>query len=562
MDSNNCLLFFDAFTQIGPRRTKHACEAWKLSELLDEMEHCSISGALVASTMSVTYDLMYSNLKLSETIKSHEYLFPIWNVMPHQTMEFPEPDELENLMKKHDVRAVTIYPKSNGWDLRADSTQILIKWLEKQKVLTILNRDEFACYNDLDRFLSCYSNLHLLLTGASFGEQRFLIPLIQKHKNLHITFDKFQIHYGIEYLHSIGGDEQMVYASNALAMSMGAHRTYIDYADVPVNVRSKIAGGNLIRLLKGQKPPNNRNNENEDVIMKAVRQGRPVTVPVIDMHMHMLHENLNGAGGSHRIYKGGPKGVFSLLNRIGCQGGGLMSWSGVASGDSLNGNECVRQALDMAPKGYWGLATFDPVHYSKSELGRMIPKVYSDKRFIGMKPYLYGVEYHDAMYDIWWKFGNQNSFYALIDMDQTGHILMTIDTLAAKYPNVRWVVAHCGMNYNRANVVIEAIKKHPNVYAEITRTSVTFGIIDYLVEHAGEDRIIYGSDLPMRDPRQQLGWVVFSKLSFDAKKKVLGGNALSVIKPCRSRLPHYNHPDMVTFSGEKRYGARSESSGS
>ena len=83
------------------------------------------------------------------------------------------------------------------------------------------------------------------------------------------------------------------------------------------------------------------------------------------------------------------------------------------------------------------------------------------------------------------------------------------------------MVAQCGSDFKTADLAIESIQKHPNVYAEITLTPVTFGIIDYLVQHAGADRVVYGSDLPMRDPRQQLGWVVYSRLPVAEKNMVL-----------------------------------------
>ena len=58
------ILFFDAWTCIGPRARKHPAHPWRLSELLAEMDHCSIAGALVANTMSVSYDPLRGNLDL------------------------------------------------------------------------------------------------------------------------------------------------------------------------------------------------------------------------------------------------------------------------------------------------------------------------------------------------------------------------------------------------------------------------------------------------------------------------------------------------------------------
>jgi predicted TIM-barrel fold metal-dependent hydrolase len=65
-------------------------------------------------------------------------------------------------------------------------------------------------------------------------------------------------------------------------------------------------------------------------------------------------------------------------------------------------------------------------------------------------------------------------------------------------------------------------------------------MIDYLVAGCGADRVLYGTDLPMRDPRTQFGWVVYSRLSLEDKKKVLGLNAQKMV----GRIRAFNHiPD-------------------
>jgi predicted TIM-barrel fold metal-dependent hydrolase len=529
-------LFFDAFTQIGPRHRKHPAHAWTLDTVVDELEHCSISGALVASTQSVNYDLMHANLELSSSIKAHNNLFAVWNVMPHHTNEFPNPRKLQKAMLQHNVRAVTIYPKANAWDWSADHSRELLCWLEDQGILTVLERSQVTEWRDIDQFLSRCARLPVLLRAIPWSEQRFVLPLLQKHKNLHITFDTFQINYGLEYLVENGFEDQCIYSSNAPLMSAGAHRCYVDYASVSESARRKIAGGNLVRLLKGQSPSHLHINRREDSIMNAARHGKPLPCRVIDMHMHILHEGLNSGGGWYRMDRGGPRDTFAMLKRLGVSGGGFMSWNGVVSGNSLDGITAVSQCLDVAPKGFWGLSTLDPTHYTQAELASLIPRVYADKRLIGMKPYwVYGVAYDHKSYDVWWRYGNKHHLYAL--MHRTREDFSEIKSLAKRYPNVRWVVAHCGADFKTADLAIDCLNEFKNVFAEITLTPVTSGIIDYLANHAGADRVLYGSDLPMRDPRQQLGWVVFSKLSVAKKKQILGENALKVIAPCIRRLP-------------------------
>lgn len=542
MPQSKDLMFFDAFTRIGPRRYKHPAEKWQLEDLVTELNHCSISGAMVSSTLSVSYDAMYSNLELSQKLKSYPNLFAIWNILPHHTNECLAPKELRVKMDEYKIRAVTINPFSNGWDWSAESSQELLKYLNDNKIFTITTVAELGGWKELNEFLDRYKSIPLLVSGISWGEQRYAIPLLTGHPNFHISFDRFQINEGLEFLYKKGHIDQLIFASDAPTMSVGAHRTYIDYADIPADAKAKIAGGNLVRLLKGLRPPVVHVNKEEDVLMTAVRNGRPLPVPVIDMHMHMLHEGLNGAGGTgYHMENGGPKGIFSMMKRLGCIGGGFMSWNGVVSNDSVQGNKLVKETLDISPKGFWGLATFSPTHYSQEELAEMIPRVYSDKRIIGMKPYhYYGVEYHHPSYNIWWEYGNKNNLYALIHPSRAD--LLEVEKLAEKYPNVRWVIAHAGGSYKMADMAISAMKKFKNVYAEITLTPVPLGVIEYMVDHLGDDRILYGSDLPMRDPRQQLGWVVFTHLPLSTKKKILGENAFSVIEPCIRNMPEHNIP--------------------
>lgn len=521
-------LFFDSYVIIGPRAHKHPVHAWKLEDVINEMEHCSISGALVTHQLCVQYDAMYGNMKLLEEIKNHSNLFPLWNVIPHHNGEFPEPEKLIEIMNENQVRAVSLYPRSNSWSLLSKLNSELLKTLEKYKILTLIRVTELS-FEELEKLLEQYPSLPLLLTEARWNEQRYIIPLLKRFKNLHINFSHFQCHYAIENLTELGLGEQLIYGSNAPLMSMGAHRTYIDYADVPDDVKMMIASGNLKRLLN-QGPEENYRNPSEDNIMRLAREGKPQETPLYDMHIHMLHEGLEGAGASLVMNKGGPKGTLALMKRLGYDGGGIMSWT-VVIGDAQNGNELVKDVIDKFPKGYWALGSFDPTHYKREEMQSMIEEFYNSNRFIGMKPYVvYGLRYDDPMYDPWWEFGNQKGFYALIH--RTANDFSELDSLAPRFPNITWVVAHCGSDYSTADMAIACAKKNPNVCLEITLTPVTFGIIDYLVESVGADRVVYGSDLPMRDPRQQLGWVIYSRMSEEDKAKVLGGNALRIVKKC------------------------------
>jgi predicted TIM-barrel fold metal-dependent hydrolase len=49
-----------------------------------------------------------------------------------------------------------------------------------------------------------------------------------------------------------------------------------------------------------------------------------------------------------------------------------------------------------------------------------------------------------------------------------------------------------------------------------------------LVQCAGSDRVLFGTDIPFMSPDQQIGRVLFARISDDEKRKILGVNALRV----------------------------------
>jgi predicted TIM-barrel fold metal-dependent hydrolase len=79
-------------------------------------------------------------------------------------------------------------------------------------------------------------------------------------------------------------------------------------------------------------------------------------------------------------------------------------------------------------------------------------------------------------------------------------------------------------------MAIEAAQNNANVYLETCSTFRTPGAIEELVNGAGADRVLYGSDVPLMDHRPQVGKIVTADISDDAKRLVLGENARRILK--------------------------------
>lgn len=523
--------FFDAFTCIGPRPQKHPAYGWRLDDILAEMRQCSVAGALVMSHLSLNYDPMWANRRLSEALAPHPQLFPIWNLLPWHTGECPLPEELAGLLREHGVRAVMLAPEANAWDLLSGVNADLLVMLQAERLLTIIKADQFGGFRNLETLLERYPDLPVAIAQGYWTHQRYYTPLLRRYKNLHLMTSHYQAHYALETLTDLDCAEQLLFSSSAPDMSMGAHRTAIDYADLPETTKAMIAGGNLARLL-GVSQPACAPNPDEDELMRNARQGKPQQVTLIDFHIHVLDAGLQGVGGVCVMRDGDPQGCLPLMQRLGYDGGGAMGW--IVNADSVGCNAATKAALDVFGDAWWGLASFDVSHFTAEEMLAQMAAMYADPRFLGVKPYpVFGMRYDDPRYAPMWEFANTRGLYALIH--RTANDFSEVNNLAERYPNIIFAVAHSGADYATADMAIASMQAHPNVYAELTFTPVTGGIVEYYVNAVGAERVLYGSDLPMRDPRQQLGWVLYARISIGDKKKMLGENALRIIESIRQK---------------------------
>ena len=101
---------------------------------------------------------------------------------------------------------------------------------------------------------------------------------------------------------------------------------------------------------------------------------------------------------------------------------------------------------------------------------------------------------------------------------------------AARFPGANFVAGHSGNAEPYRSQAIAAARSTPNYFLETCSTFRTPGVIEQLVEGAGADRVLYGSDIPLMDPRAQIGKIITADIDEEAKKLVLGGNARRLLQ--------------------------------
>ena len=198
--------------------------------------------------------------------------------------------------------------------------------------------------------------------------------------------------------------------------------------------------------------------------------------------------------------------------------------------DGTTGNNLAARFIAQHPDRFVGFAYVAPTmpESMAGELARAIDELH----FVAIKlypPYT-PWEFNRPEWHSIYKFAHDRKLVVIIHTD---HLRKNrprfLQEIAPLFPDANFVAGHAGNVPEARAEAIAAAQAHPNVYLETCSTFRTPGVIEELVEQAGADRVLYGSDMPLMDPRPQLGKIITANISAEAKRLVLGGNARRLI---------------------------------
>ena len=242
------LEFFDCEASFGICGYKRETTPITKDEMLSKFDRYGIDSAVMRyefAAYGITYD---GNLELMDEISGDSRLYPMWHVMPHHTGEFPEPEELVALMKKHDVRIVTL--QSEGWTVGEWTCGELFTALEKHKIPLLLPISRVGnSYAALYEILKNHRDLRVILTGISYTCMRDVYALLKIFPNLYICTSAYKGFEAIEDTVEHFGAERLIFGSGMPALSGAASVALITYSRISEDEKQMIASGNLKKLM-------------------------------------------------------------------------------------------------------------------------------------------------------------------------------------------------------------------------------------------------------------------------------------------------------------------------
>jgi predicted TIM-barrel fold metal-dependent hydrolase len=538
----NDRIFIDANAMVGRRGLKDIETPYETEVLLKEMEWCGIQGALITHSLGKEYTPDWGNRYLLQELKKSPRLYGVWAVMPHHTGEMAPPRDVIQQMRDNDIRAAKMYPRVHHYFFNEDSCGALLSALEEEEILLILegggmyNPDIMDPANqvllsELDTMMTLHPRLPVLLQNSRWDATRYLHTLMTKHTRLHLEFSNHQGNHALEEYAGWFGVERILFGTGALDKSPGAGKSFVDYCTLTDDEKMLVAGGNLARLLKLKKgPPPYRAKKIADPILAAARQGKPLRdTLVIDAHAHIAHDGAVGVGFIHQPFSD-AQSMWERAKLMGIRQIHMSAWLSVWSGHG-DGNEVVYDAMKRYPRFYHGYASLQP-QYVK-DWKREIAKVHGKYRMAGLKPYhpRTDLAYSDPIWDPWFSYGNRHRCYTLLH--PSTNFGPELDILLPKYPDMTFILAHQGGSFKEARRGIEYAQRFPNVALEITLTAATYCVIEFMVEHVGADRVLFGTDQPMRDPIPQFGWMAYTHCTPAEKRKMFGLNMQKIVRRVR-----------------------------
>ena len=114
-----------------------------------------------------------------------------------------------------------------------------------------------------------------------------------------------------------------------------------------------------------------------------------------------------------------------------------------------------------------------------------------------------------------------------LDVAVSIHINSLEDTAALlkRFPQLKLIVAHPSASQDEYRQRLELIRDYPNTALDISGSGPnTWGMLRFGINTAGVDKIIFGTDFPLRNPGMYVAGVYAENLTDTEKKAIFSGN--------------------------------------
>lgn len=522
--------YFEPFAAVGRKSLPDKYHPIMPDVLLEDMKYARIHGAAILHNTALDHSYIYGNREGLKVAKENQRLFALAATPTTASLETGNPNYLNELLDSG-ICGFVMSPKLlcslNPKNFK-ELADVLIA--HDRPLIFTMNTFPGEKYDQISEIAEAYPKLKILLHGVDWYNARIIWNMLLRSDNIYFDISNFHVNDILKKTKQLIGIHRVIYSSAWPVKSMGAIKALIEYADITEEDKDMVACGNACKLF-GISP-----NELElyddaecqfDCIASEADEGLPISVPVIDAHTHMITKE-DVTANFCMVFNGDCDSMAKKMERLGIDTVITAPFSGIAHDGILGIKESI-YAAQKHPEKFLSYGTCNVNYEEDLASWKEYYEQYPDI-IVGLKPYFpgHGASLFDEVHNDWFSYANEHRLPILVHADNAS-FLSDVEPAIKKFPDATFILAHAGASYNIALQHINLAKKYDNVVLEITYTTTGRSMIEFLVENAGADKVLYGSDQPLRDPSAQLAWVCYSKISVEDKKKILAGNIQRIL---------------------------------
>ena len=260
-------------------------------------------------------------------------------------------------------------------------------------------------------------------------------------------------------------------------------------------------------------------------LLDRALRGEPLAdLDVVDIHGHLGRAPFGVPDAS-------AEALVAAMDRVGVRTtvcSPMMCLSAGADG----GNDELLRATRAHPGRVLGYVRLWPS--SPEEVRAEAERYLAEDGFVGVKLHnVTGFPYTHAAYAPALELADARRLPVLLHTWGRDDELAEVRTLAARYPGATWILGHAGVNRTEARYG-ELVREFGNVCVDLCMSLTPPGHVERMVEAAGADRVVWGSDAVFLSLTHQVGKVLGARLPDDVKVRLLSTNARTILGRARA----------------------------
>ena len=257
-------------------------------------------------------------------------------------------------------------------------------------------------------------------------------------------------------------------------------------------------------------------------LLDRAREGEPLTdLDIVDMHAHI--GTYDFCTPAHM-----PQAMAAAMDRVGVRQI-FVSHYACISGRTEAGNDETLAAMRACPGRFLGYVVVWPssAEAVAKEARRRIAEGFSGIKLHNSN----GFPYTEPAYAPALELAHEHCMPVLLHTWGEAEMFAAVRQFSGRYPHANFLLGHSGIvnpeEYGRV------AREQPNVYLETCSSLFPMGGFDRLVEAAGAEKVVWGSDCPFINIAHQVGKVLGARCGDSVKRQVLSGNARRILGAIR-----------------------------